>query len=379
MRQYSRTEEEAIRTSVLLRQWERSGFLGKDQTVDLARELHTDLRYTHWLFRLVLFFFTVIIVSASLWLIVFAFEINDKTSAALLSIGGAAVCFVAADLLVAHKRLYRFGVEEALAVASAVLLTGGVSAFASVDAFKSEALVMLCLCLVLLYERFGYLYAGMAAMIGTALIPFTVETSREMQRLSAALIFACGFVLVRRKRLLWGEDFPGDDYGVLQALSWTGMYIALNVQLGDSHGTIPFWFYWFTYATIWLLPIVGSWLAMQKKDRPLMQVNIALALATLATNKPYLALDRKPWDPILLGLLSMGVAVLVKRWLANGTDGQRYGFTAARLVAGNSKVMAVIATTSAVFQPDIHSSSTPQPQTNFGGGRSGGAGASGTF
>jgi uncharacterized membrane protein YgcG len=157
------------------------------------------------------------------------------------------------------------------------------------------------------------------------------------------------------------------------------MYIALNVQLGDSHGTIPFWFYWFTYATIWLLPIVGSWLAMQKKDRPLMQVNIALALATLATNKPYLALDRKPWDPILLGLLLMGVAVLVKRWLANGTDGQRYGFTAARLVAGNSKVMAVIATTSAVFQPDIHSSSTPQPQTNFGGGRSGGAGASGTF
>jgi hypothetical protein len=231
----------------------------------------------------------------------------------------------------------------------------------------------------LLYARFGYLYAGMAAMVGTALIPFTVDTSREIQRLSAALIFACGFVLVRRKRLLWGEDFPGDNYGVLQALSWAGMYIALNVQLGDSHATIPFRFYWFTYATIWLLPIVGLCLALETKDRPLMHVNIAIALATLATNKPYLGLDRKPWDPILLGLLLMCVAVFVKRWLANGTNGQRYGFTAARLLAGDSQIMTVIATASAALQPDIYPSSTPQPQTNFGGGRSGGAGASGTF
>jgi hypothetical protein len=379
MRRYSRTEEEAIRTSALVRQWKRSGFLREDQAIDLTAELHTDLRYTNWLFRLVLFFFTAIIVGASLWLIVSTLELNGKTSTALLSIGGAAVCFVAADFLVARSRFYRFGIEEALAVASAVLLTAGVSAFAFIDVFKSETLAMLCLCLVLLYARFGYLYAGMAAMVGTALIPFTIETSSEIQRLSAALIFACGFVLVRRKRLLWGEDFPGDDYGVLQALSWTGMYIALNVQLSDFHATIPFRFYWFTYAMIWLMPIVGLWLALEKKDRPLMQVNIAIALATLATNKPYLGLDRKPWDPILLGLLLMCVAVLVKRWLANGTNGQRCGFTAARLLAGDSKVMAVIATTSAALQLDIPSSSTAPPQTDFGGGRSGGAGASGTF
>jgi hypothetical protein len=331
------------------------------------------------LFRLVLFFFTAMILCASLWLIVFTFEVHDKASTSLLSIGGAVVCFLAADFLVSRLRLYRFGVEEGLAVASAVLLTGGMSVLASVDVFKSQALVLLCLCLTLLYARYGYLYAGMAAVVGTALIPFTVETSRELQRLSAALIFACGFVLLRRKRLLWGEDFPGDDYGVLQALSWTGMYVALNVQLGDSHAAIPFGVYWFTYAMIWLLPVVGLWLALEKKDRPFMQVNLAIALATLATNKPYLGLDRKPWDPILLGLLLMCVAVFVKRWLVNGTNGQRYGFTAARLLASDSKVMTAIATASAALQPGVPASNTPQPQTNFGGGRSGGAGASGTF
>ena len=112
-----------------------------------------------------------------------------------------------------------------------------------------------------------------------------------------------------------------------------------------------------------------------------MGVSIAMALATLVTNKPYLGFTRKPWDPILFGLLLMSIAILVKRWLTTGPDGQRHGFTPARLLAGDKRIMTVIATASSVMQPNIPPSGTapaaPQPQ--FGGGRSGGAGASGEF
>ena len=36
---------------------------------------------------------------------------------------------------------------------------------------------------------------------------------------------------------------------------------------------------------------------------------------------------RKPWDPILLGVLLIGTAIIIKRWLAAGANGQRYGYT----------------------------------------------------
>src|SRR5229473_1989219 len=56
----------------------------------------------------------------------------------------------------------------------------------------------------------------------------------EIERLGVAIVFTCAFLLVRPKRIFWGEDFPGDDYGVLQAVAWAGMYATINLQLTDS-------------------------------------------------------------------------------------------------------------------------------------------------
>ena len=50
-----------------------------------------------------------------------------------------------------------------------------------------------------------------------------------------------------------------------------------------------------------LLPAIGLFVAIREKNRPLLDVNIVLVLATLATNKPYLGTARQTWDPILLG------------------------------------------------------------------------------
>ena len=110
-----------------------------------------------------------------------------------------------------------------------------------------------------------------------------------------------------------------------------------------------------------------------------MDVNIAIALVTLATNKPYLGLARKPWDPILFGLLLMSGAIVVKRWLATGIHAERYGYTATRLLAGDRKVMTAIATASSLLQPDVPAPAAAPSQPDFGGGRSGGAGAGGAF
>jgi hypothetical protein len=144
-------------------------------------------------------------------------------------------------------------------------------------------------------------------------------------------------------------------------------------------------FYWFTFAMIWMLPAAGVWLSIHERDRPLLDTSLVMAFGTLLTNKPYLGLARKPWDPILLGLLLMGAAVVVRRWLASGDDRSRNGFTATRLLRSDKDMLAVagiasVAVPHIAAQPHAPSPSPDRPAPDpFQGGRSGGAGGGASF
>ena len=133
---------------------------------------------------------------------------------------------------------------------------------------------------------------------------------------------------------------------------------------------------------IWILPAAGLWLSIRDRDRPLLDASLVMALATLSRNKPYLGAARKPWDPILLGLLLIGVAILLRRWLASGDTGSRHGFTARRLMRSDTDTRTAVAIASAAFHATpTHPHSDPSSPDPFkgDGGRSGGAGAGGSF
>ena len=137
-------------------------------------------------------------------------------------------------------------------------------------------------------------------------------------------------------------------------------------------------FYWFTYAMIWALPLVGLALAIRGKDRALLAVGLAMVLLTLLTNKAYLGWTRHEWDPMLLGVFLMAGAVIVRRWLAAGANGQRGAFTAARILSKQTGAVTLVGTASAVFHPDTPS--YPASEDFAGrGGASGGGGASGSY
>jgi uncharacterized membrane protein YgcG len=198
-----------------------------------------------------------------------------------------------------------------------------------------------------------------------------------MERGLVVAILLLIFVTARSGRLSYGDDFPGDDYGVIQATAAAGIYLASNLRLTDAQATGTF--YWFTYALSWLIPIVTLTMSLRSKDRPLLDVSLGMALATLVTNKPYLGLPRQPWDPILFGVFLIIIAITVRRWLSNAPAGRRHGFTSARVLTGDRRLLNVVGTASAVFQSDIPTNASAPAKPEFGGGRSGGAGASGSF
>jgi hypothetical protein len=381
MRIYSQADEEKVRAQAVVREWQRSGFLDTSQAAQIANELRVDFRRTNFFLRALLFLFTSIVVAASVSLVITVFGLDEKTSEAAVCVIAAILCLGAAEFLIRSFRFYRFGVEEAVAIAAVVLLSLG-TAFATSGLEGDELVAPLAigaLGALFIYMRYGYLYAAIASILCVAAIPFPMHLPAEVKRLIAALVCAVSFIIVRRPRLQHGDDFRGDDYGLIQASAWAGLYLALNLQISFLRYYEQSLFYWVTYAMIWILPVVGLWVSLRSKDRPLLNVSVLAALITLATNKPYLHLMRRPWDPILFGLFLIVSAVLIKRWLGRGSSAQRGGFTAARLLARDRQALAIVSTASAALQPAMSPSPAPAAKPNFDGGRSGGAGATGSF
>ena len=399
MRLYSASSEETLRARNLLKDWAGEGFLTEEQYRRLQQETPSELRTTNIFLRLVLFLFTVISVVAAVALCftVFLSGPSEATIGFFLLIF-AAVCYAAAEVAVSQARLYRYGIEEALAVCSVGFLCGGIEAtfFTGHSNSSGEFLVPAAGALFSLWiwRRFGFSYAFVAAMIFAVFLPGYWTDSPAAEHVIVVGFYAAALAGVAAVRSRHRFDYLDEGYSLVEALLWLGIYLALNLQLwslrlpagwwdGGTRGASEFArpFYWTTWVLIWCLPPVVLARGLRQKDRFVIAVGAIIGILTFACNKPYLGWQRHTWDPMLLGILLTGVAVFMGRWLARGQGGVRHGFTAARL-SGKDKHW--VNASSAVLGLVSPQSITPSPQTSsadfrFGGGSSGGGGASSDF
>ena len=400
MRAYSASSEEALRTRDLLKDWRGEGLLTAEQYQRMEQETVCELRRTNIFLRLVLFLFTLIIVGAAvgLFFAVFFSYPGDQTIGVFLLIF-AALSYASAEIAVSQARLYRYGIEEALAACSAGFLCSGMQLAFFGGLFSSPKpggfLVPAAGAVVSLWiwHRFGLPYASLGAMIFVVWLPGYWTSSPSRQHLIVAAFYGAGLVTVAAVRPRHRFTYLNSGYSIAEALLWLGIYLAINLQLssvdqfrhwfgGFSATTeFPKPFYWATWVLIWCLPPVVLTRGLRRKDRIVIAVGAVAAILTLVTNKPYLGWQRHTWDPMLLGALLIGVALLIRRWLAKGLGGIRHGFTAQRLSGKDKRWMNAGVATLGLVSPNIM---TPSPQTgspdvHFGGGDSGGGGATSDF
>jgi len=397
MRVYSALEEENIRDGNLVREWTVSGLLDSMQGNILRTELQTDLRQTNVFLRGVLWIFTTLIVITGVGLLATMDLLMSHTQGAILFIVSGVVCWVLAEFA-CRNRLYRYGVEESLAVCAAVLFAIGVS---EIFRRNGEWATIVGLAVgsiggLAIYRRFGFIYAAVGSLAACAAIPFQLDIGIAGKRIAAALVFAAALALVRFQRQE-SEEPAGSGLPAIEATAWLGTYLMLNIQLGATLFAVPAWlfyspyrssnpeiatgFYIFSWAMTWLLPAAGLWLGLAKKDRLLIDVSVAMTLLTLSTNKRYLGWEVHAWDPMMLGVVLMTAAIAIRRWLQKGPNDERDGFTALRLLRSDERKLAAVSIASSVMQP--HASTVKQTDAPHdfreGGGSSGGGGASGKF
>jgi len=402
MRAYSASSEEALHARDLLKDWSGEGLLTAEQCHRLEQETVFELRRTNIFLRLALFAFTLIIVGAAvgLFFAVFLSHSGEQTTGIFLLIF-AALSYAAAEIAVSRAKLYRYGIEEALAACSVGFLCVGMQiaffggVFSSPTSGGTGFLVPAAGAIVSLWiwHRFGLPYASLAAMIFVVWLPGYWTSSPSWQHLIVAAFYAAGLVTVAAVRPRHRFTHLNKEYSIAEALLWLGIYLAINLQLssvnllgrwwGGSRATNEFSgpFYWSTWILIWCLPPIALARGLRRKDRFVIAVGAIVAILTLATNKPYLGWPRHTWDPMLLGALLIGVALLVRRWLAKGPGEIRHGFTARRLSGKDKRWMNVGVATIGLVSPSIMTPSpeTGSPDAHFGGGDSGGGGATSDF
>ena len=400
MRIYSALSEETLRARKLLGDWAGEGFLTKEQYQRLEHETVSELRTTNIFLRLILFLFTLIGVgaAATLFVVVFLSRPSGQTMGIFLLIF-AAICYAAAEAAVSQARLYRHGIEEALAVCSVVLLCVGMQfALFSRSPYSPDSLHWLvpaagAVFSFWIWHRFGLWYAFLAAMMFAASLPRYWTSSHSAQHVTVALLYAIGLLWVTAVRSRHRFDYLEGEYSLVEALLWLGIYLVINLQLSSLNLRGQWWggtraafefarpFYWTTWVLIWALPPVILARGVRQKDRFVIAVGAIAAILTFVSNKPYLGWPRHTWDPMLLGMLLAGTALFIQRWLAHGPGGIRQGFTAARLSGKDKYWMNAVSPVLGLVTPQAI---TPSPQTSspdfrFGGGASGGGGAGGDF
>jgi hypothetical protein len=398
VRIYSAFSEETLRARKLLADWVGDGFLTKAQYQLLKQETLSELRTTNIFLRLVLFLFTLISVGAAvaLFFVVFLSRPSEQTAGVFFLIF-AAVCYAAAEVAVSQARLYRYGIEEALAVCSVGFLCAGIQGALFIGRPYSPAQFLVpaagAVFSLWIWRRFGFSYAFLATMIFVIFLPGYWTSSTSAQRLIIAVFYAIGLAVVATARSRHRFDYLEEAYSLVEAFLWLAVYLTINLKLSsldmpakwwsstwDASALFPRPFYWGTWVMIWCLPPIVVARGIRQKDRFVIAAGAIVTILTLVTNKPYLGWPRHTWDPMLLGILLTGVAVFIRGWLARGPGGIRHGFTAARL-SGKDKHWINVGVT--VLGP-LPQSITPGPQPSspdfrFGGGQTGGGGAGGDF
>jgi uncharacterized membrane protein YgcG len=336
--------------------------------------------------------------AVALFFTIFLSRPSQQTTGIFLLIF-AAVSYTGAEVAVTQARLYRYGIEEALAVCSVAFLCVGLDLFffSGIPHSSREVQFVVpsfgAIASLWIWYRFNLWYAFPAAMIFAIFLPGYWTPSHSAQHVFISVLYAAGLICIAPIRSRHRFDYLEDAYSLSEAFLWLGIYLIFNLKISALSLPSQWWsntrpasefavpFYWTTWVLIWCLPPLILARGVRQKDRLIIAVGAITTVLTLVTNKPYLGWQRHTWDPILLGIALTGVALFLRRWLALGPGGVRHGFTAARLSGKDKHAMSVSSAVLGLITPQ---SITPTPQpTNpdfrFDGGGSGGGGASGDF
>jgi hypothetical protein len=393
---YTAEQEERLFIRREARTWTRSGLITEEQLAIVDSRTDPGLRRTNVFFRILFFVFTLICVHTAVGFYAWAAGVQTTVPVAITMMTFGIPMYGLAEYLVRHKAFYRYGIEEALALAGMALVCAGTCLFIYLLNVELSVLIMMCALLfstgaLWLYVRFGFLYAAVISAACVCVVPFQLSLPPASERAIVAMVLTFVLLTSIRAESIETWDFRKERSVILQACLLAGIYLAVNLRLPElgraywGHSGVPYrpfagfppLFYWATYGLTFLVPVLGLYHGLKSRKRIVINASLIAALLTLATNKDYLGFKHYAWDPAVLGVVMVISTIVIMRWLANGSREARNGFTAQNLLKPENHGITLADIGAAVLPGAIQANLPPSsPEKPFAGGQSGGGGAS---
>ncbi len=399
MNLYSPRDEETLFTHRQARSWRSAGLITAQQFAAMESELAGGLRTTHLIFRILFFVFTVLGAVAAVGLVAWLLRDTSETLIAVLLVLCGAACYKAAEELVQKKKLYRHGIEEALALCAVGFCSAG-GVWPLEEAGMGHAGISRFVALSVsagafwIYLRLGCLWAAGLAAFALCTLPFTFSWSPEAQRAILAAMLA-GLFLASLFASQAAHDYLKDRLAAMQACLLAALYLSVNLHLLGLIDSLSYgsgirqiapsvyapWFYWTSYAITWAVSGAVFLYGIKSRKRLIRIAGAVMIVATLATNKSYLGLARYSWDPAILGLALVAVFFFLSRWLDAGPGRKRFGYTAQDIMKTQEEGIRLADVASALVPGAIEAArpEAPAGPDYFEGGASGGGGTERKF
>jgi len=396
---YSSLQEEYIDIRRQVRTWLRSGLISEDQMQAFFGETDPGLYQTNLFFRVLFFVFTLLCACAVTGLFVWLMEKAGNKILAMVVLFFGIFYFILSEHLVKMRRLYRYGIEEALLMAGMVCFV--VSFLLWINNYHlNHKTISIAVCLLfsvisgLIYLRFGYLYAAVISLAAVCIIPYQLSLPPVAERVILFCVLCSIFIfsLIADKRE--NENFRKERYTKMQTCLLVAIYLTVNLQIpglawlfivekGNIHDLskiYPQYLYWISYVLTFLIPAAGILWGIKSRKRLVLNAGLVVACATLATNKSYLGMTRYAWDPAILGIVLVVLSIMVHRWLDSGPEQKKQGFTAVNLLKPEDRGISLGDAAAAMTAGAIADQQPGVKQDSFfEDGKSGGGGASRHF
>ncbi|TGU71069.1 hypothetical protein E4633_12025 [Geomonas terrae] len=386
--------EEALR-------WKEAGMITAEQAAAVAERYRPELVRVNLFIRILLAVFTVVGVVALVAMPAVILKV-EETGLTMLCLIFAPLCaWVADHELIAGRRLYRCGAEEALLLLAVGMLALAVAIPAHDWGHDTERLALLMAHMIflagaiLLTVRYGYALMAFGAMLALAGLPFHLADILHWQQphlTRFVLLLMLGAAAIWSQRRLGRRDSLHRGYvwslETVRISAWAGIYLDVNLfahrllwreWLGWTPGESIFsWSDDICALLTAILPMASLAMGIGRRDRALLWFGVVSAILSILTLKYYVHLGHLPEELTAAGLLVVGLAFGLLRWLRAGSKRCRGAFTAESLL--EPRLYGLDAEALAAIQPLAPEPRMSQPKGfQPGGGTFGGGGASGGY